>query len=45
MTRHSNGTAIRHLISADLKEERLLWCSQINKALANLRVWETDPQY
>lgn len=42
MTCYSRRTALRHLISADLKDERQLWCSQINRALANLRAWDTD---
>ena len=44
MTCYPHRTAIRHLISADLKEERSLWCSQINRAVANLRAWDIDAQ-
>lgn len=32
-------TTIRVLLSADTKEERLLWCAQINKALSLIRAW------
>ncbi|KAG8228661.1 hypothetical protein J437_LFUL008898 [Ladona fulva] len=32
-------TTIRHLLSADSKEERQLWCTQVNKALSSLRAW------
>ena len=44
MTCYPHRTALRHLISADLKEERLLWCSQINRALCNLRAWDMEAQ-
>lgn len=44
MTCYNHRTALRHLLSADLKEERQLWCSQINFALANLRAWDPDAQ-
>ncbi|XP_076045559.1 uncharacterized protein LOC143027828 isoform X3 [Oratosquilla oratoria] len=30
------------LLSADCKEERILWCNQLNKALANIRAWDPD---
>ncbi|KAI9557161.1 hypothetical protein GHT06_016968 [Daphnia sinensis] len=42
MTCYPNETALRHLISADVKEERQLWCTQINRVLANLRVWNLE---
>jgi hypothetical protein len=29
----------RHLLSADTRDDRLLWCMQLNKALAMLRAW------
>ncbi|RZF32819.1 hypothetical protein LSTR_LSTR011465 [Laodelphax striatellus] len=32
-------TIIRHLLSADSKEERIEWCRNLNKALALLRAW------
>ncbi|XP_071447088.1 anillin-like [Hetaerina americana] len=35
----STFTTIRHLLSADSKEERQVWCSQINKAIRSLRAW------
>jgi len=44
MTCYPHRTALRHLISADLKEERVLWCSQLNRCLANLRAWDIDAQ-
>jgi len=37
---HSEYTAVRHLVSADTKEERDVWCKQFNRALANLRAWD-----
>lgn len=32
----------RYLLTADTKDERILWCSRINEALENVRKW--DPQ-
>ncbi|XP_044012506.1 anillin-like isoform X2 [Aphidius gifuensis] len=32
-------TTIRHLLSADTKEERLEWCSKLNQTLNLLRAW------
>ncbi|CAL8072802.1 unnamed protein product [Orchesella dallaii] len=37
---HKGYTAVRHLISADTREERDIWCHMLNKALANLRAWD-----
>jgi actin-binding protein anillin len=37
---HGEYTAVRHLISADTREERDLWCRQFNRSLANLRAWD-----
>ncbi|ODM96833.1 Actin-binding protein anillin [Orchesella cincta] len=37
---HKGYTAVRHLISADTREERDVWCHMLNKALANLRAWD-----
>ncbi|KAB7493838.1 Actin-binding protein anillin [Armadillidium nasatum] len=38
-----NNTLIsRILLSADSKEERILWCNKLNKALANVRSWDPD---
>ena len=34
-------TILRHLLSADSREERLVWCNILNKALENLRAWDT----
>lgn len=30
---------IRHLLSADTKEERIEWCNRLNRALALIRAW------
>ncbi|VEN58116.1 unnamed protein product [Callosobruchus maculatus] len=32
-------TIIRHLLSADTKEERIEWCQKINAALTAMRMW------
>ncbi|XP_034952696.1 anillin-like isoform X3 [Chelonus insularis] len=32
-------TTIKHLLSADTKEERLEWCSKLNKTLNLIRAW------
>ncbi|XP_049789407.1 anillin-like isoform X5 [Schistocerca nitens] len=42
LVRSKNRTTIRHLLSADTKEDRLLWCSQLNKTLSMLRAWNSD---
>lgn len=44
MTTYPRRTALRHLLSADLKEERTIWCTKLNQALANLRAWDTSAQ-
>lgn len=33
-------TIVRHLLSADTKEERVQWCAKFNAALTALRLWE-----
>ena len=33
-------TILRHLLSADSRNERLTWCDILNKALENLRAWD-----
>ena len=33
-------TILRHLLSADSRQERLTWCEILNKALENLRAWD-----
>ena len=39
-------TILRHLLSADSRNERLTWCDILNKALDNLRAWDTvTPRY
>ncbi|KAL8608419.1 hypothetical protein ACOMHN_002652 [Nucella lapillus] len=35
-------TTVRHMLSADTKEERILWCNKVNQALANIRTWHSD---
>ncbi|KAL3859739.1 hypothetical protein ACJMK2_009937 [Sinanodonta woodiana] len=35
-------TTMKHMLSADTKEERIVWCNKINRALANLRTWHAD---
>ncbi|XP_046734103.1 anillin isoform X5 [Diprion similis] len=39
MVRMGPQTTIRHLLSADTKEERLEWCSKLNKTLSLMRAW------
>ena len=39
---YPHETARRHLLSADLKEQRQRWCTKINLALTNLRAWNVD---
>ncbi|XP_061163081.1 anillin-like isoform X2 [Saccostrea echinata] len=39
---YNTMTTIRHMISADTKEERINWCNKINRALANIRTWHSD---
>ena len=29
-------------MSADTKEERMLWCGRLNEALVNIRTWHAD---
>lgn len=36
---HGAHTVFRHLLSADTREDRLLWCAQLNKTLDMLRAW------
>lgn len=37
-------TVIRHLLSADTKEERIEWCTKFNAALIALRMWGNSQQ-
>ncbi|KAJ8934598.1 hypothetical protein NQ314_013261 [Rhamnusium bicolor] len=37
-------TIIRHLLSADTKEERIEWCNKFNAALTALRMWGSTQQ-
>ncbi|XP_014204655.1 anillin-like isoform X2 [Copidosoma floridanum] len=39
MARKGSETTIRHLLSADTKEERLEWCAKLNKTLNLIRAW------
>ncbi|XP_059140826.1 anillin-like isoform X2 [Physella acuta] len=39
---YNSTTTVRHQISADSKEERIVWCNKINRTLANLRTWNAD---
>ncbi|XP_068084364.1 anillin-like [Anabrus simplex] len=44
LVRMNDRTMIRHLLSADTREDRLQWCTQINKALCMLRAWSNKPR-
>ncbi|XP_042896597.1 anillin isoform X2 [Parasteatoda tepidariorum] len=33
-------TTTKHLLAADTKEERVLWCDKLNEALSNVRKWD-----
>ncbi|XP_048253583.1 anillin-like isoform X3 [Haliotis rufescens] len=39
---YNTMTTIRHMMSADTKEERIVWCNKVNRALANIRTWHSD---
>ncbi|KAH0534481.1 anillin-like isoform X1 [Cotesia glomerata] len=39
MVKNGQNTTIRHLLSADTKEERLQWCSKLNQTLNLIRAW------
>ncbi|GFO20716.1 actin-binding protein anillin [Plakobranchus ocellatus] len=39
---YNSTTSVKHLMSADSKEERIVWCNKINRTLANLRTWNAD---
>ncbi|XP_047368160.1 anillin isoform X1 [Vespa velutina] len=39
MVTNGSETTIRHLFSADTKEDRLEWCSKLNKVLHLIRIW------
>ncbi|KAK2583292.1 hypothetical protein KPH14_009296 [Odynerus spinipes] len=39
MVTNGSETTIRHLLSADTKEDRLEWCSKLNKTLHLIRAW------
>ncbi|KAI4500797.1 hypothetical protein M0802_004008 [Mischocyttarus mexicanus] len=44
MVTNGSETTIRHLFSADTKEDRLEWCSKLNKVLHILQVWGNSPR-
>jgi len=37
-----NTMVERHMLSADTKEDRVVWCNVLNKALNNLRMWNPN---
>ncbi|XP_033753795.1 anillin-like [Pecten maximus] len=39
---YNTMTTTRHRLSADTKEERIMWCNKVNRALANIRTWHAD---
>jgi actin-binding protein anillin len=39
--RQGSTTVLRHLLSADSRNERVAWCDDLNQALDNLRAWDT----
>ncbi|XP_076470449.1 uncharacterized protein LOC143300571 isoform X2 [Babylonia areolata] len=39
---YSTMTTVRHMLSADTKEERIVWCNKVNRALATIRTWHAD---
>ncbi|XP_060555678.1 anillin-like [Ruditapes philippinarum] len=39
---YNTMTTTRFMLSADTKEERIVWCNKVNRALANLRTWHAD---
>ncbi|XP_033212205.1 anillin-like isoform X2 [Belonocnema kinseyi] len=39
MVRNGASTTVRHLLSADTKEDRLEWCSKLNKTIHLIRAW------
>lgn len=38
--RQGSTTVLRHLLSADSRNERVAWCDDLNQALDNLRAWD-----
>ncbi|XP_046580326.1 anillin-like [Haliotis rubra] len=39
---YNTMTTIKHMLSADTKEERIVWCNKVNRALANICTWHSD---
>ncbi|XP_067135698.1 anillin-like [Centruroides vittatus] len=35
-------TTTKHLLSADTKEERILWCNRLNEVLSSIRKWDPE---
>ncbi|XP_049817405.1 anillin isoform X2 [Aethina tumida] len=42
--RKGDKTIIKHLLSADTKEERIEWCQKFNAALTAIRMWGNSEQ-
>ncbi|XP_059096136.1 anillin-like isoform X2 [Tigriopus californicus] len=40
VNRQSGVTSIRHLLSADTRDDRIGWCKILNRALENIRAWD-----
>ncbi|KAK6184693.1 hypothetical protein SNE40_007110 [Patella caerulea] len=39
---YNTMTTVKVMLSADTKEERIVWCNKVNRALANIRTWHAD---
>ncbi|ESO89738.1 hypothetical protein LOTGIDRAFT_124699 [Lottia gigantea] len=39
---YNTMTTHKVMLSADTKEERIVWCNKINRALVNIRTWNSD---
>ncbi|KAL5022215.1 hypothetical protein ScPMuIL_001370 [Solemya velum] len=39
---YNTMTTMKFMLSADTKEERIMWCNKINRALVNIRTWHSD---
>ena len=38
--RKSGYTTVRHLLSADTRDDRVAWCTVLQKAIDNIRAWD-----
>ena len=38
--RKSGYTTVRHLLSADTRDDRVAWCAVLQKAIDNIRAWD-----